>query len=161
MSAVIVKINKYLDAVKDHVKDLDIVHDCQLFNKQIDFSTSKVIGLPLFEGKATCLIDCLSSVVDKEASRKTERLIKLYTINIYIIAKNNKTASPTSRIGSVICQEAIDQIEGLLYDQDFDLNIEQPDIDFTDVVDNGSPVYVEYSIHYLQYKQRLTTRVRK
>lgn len=161
MSVSIVKINKYLDTVKDYIKNIDIVHDCQIYNKQIDFNTKKVMGVPLLDGKATCFIENIGSSVSQENSSILKRLLQNYTINIYIVAKNTKTAQANLRTGSIVCNEAVDKIQALLFEEDFDLNIEEPTLISSDLIDDASQVYVEYSIYYMQFTQRLTTHVRK
>lgn len=158
--AVIVKINQYLDRVISKIKELDTIHDCQLYAKQINFATKKVMNVPLKDGKATCYIEQVGAVADP-VSEKVRRLMKNYTINVYIIAKNNRSSSSTARAGSYVCNQALDEIEALLFDEDFDLNIEEAKIVSSDLIDDTSEVYVEYSILYLQYTQRLTTHETK
>lgn len=154
MAATIVKINDYLEKVRSEIAKLDIVADCQLYTKQINFNTRKTMALKLVKNKATCFIEMVNATNDN-ISNEFGRLIMNYTMNIYFIAQNNKSSNAADRAGSVLCNEAQQKVMELLFIEDFDFNIEHPKILSIDIVDDNSEVFTEYSIYYLTYTQKL------
>lgn len=160
MAGSIVKINNYLEKVRKEIARLEIVNECSIYAKQINFDTRKVMGINIANNKATCFIEQVGAV-NTDISGTIKRLILDYTINVYIVAKNNRSSKANERAGSTICNEAQDQIMALLFDEDFDFNIEEARILTIDLIDDTSEVYNDYSIYYITYAQKLPVFERK